>query len=80
MEKMLTYGSRFLIQNYDTELRKQDIDKAIKYSNNKSAQNNMGTLLSHVKKEITKGWIVPLLPEHAKQINNAMILPMGVVS
>jgi hypothetical protein len=31
-------------------------------------------------KEISKGWIITLLPEHAKLLPNAMISPMGVVS
>jgi hypothetical protein len=57
-----------------------DLEHALEYGNHKSAENHIDTLLSHVKKEITKGWIVPLLPSHAKLIPNAMISPMGVVS
>jgi hypothetical protein len=80
--KMLLSGSTFPIQNYDDELRSQDMELALKYYGNHKlvAHNNNDTLISHVKKEISKGRIVPLLPAHAKLLMNAMISPKGVIS
>jgi hypothetical protein len=80
-DQMLTNGSKFPMQKYPNEtLREQDFNQAISYGNHKSAENNMTILASHIQKEISKGWIVPLLPEHAARLNNGMISPMGVVS
>jgi hypothetical protein len=80
LKDMLANGSQFPLEKHDENLRQADLEMAVAYGNHKSAENNIDTLISHVTKEISKGWIVPLLPNHAKQLDNAMISPIGVVS
>jgi hypothetical protein len=80
LKEMLSNGSTFSLEEHDKDLRKDDLEQALEYGNHKSADKNIDILSCHVKNEIEKGWIVPLLPEYTKLLRNLMISPMGVVS
>jgi hypothetical protein len=80
LRTMLTNGSTFPLVEQDGEKQLIDFDGALTYGNHKSAKQNMKILLEHIGRELKKGWIVPLLPEDARKIPNAVLSPMGVVS
>jgi hypothetical protein len=79
-KEILDNGSTFPLADIPEELRKQDFDAILEYGNHKSALKNEDILYDHLYKELKKGWIIPLLPEDAKRLPNALISPMGVVS
>jgi hypothetical protein len=79
-KQLLEHGSSFPLNTIDEDTSKEDFDAALKYGNHKSATAQTEILLAHVTKEIQRGWMIPILPEHAKQLEKATISPMGIVS
>jgi hypothetical protein len=77
---MLSQGSTFPLKDQDVETNLKDFDGALSYGNHKSAKRDHKTLLGHLNKELSKGWIIPLLPSDARKIPNALISPLGVVT
>jgi len=78
---ILNQGSIFpLAPPPPEDIQKQDFDAALTYKNHKSAIKEVKILNEHLSKELEKGWLIPLLPEDAKKLENAIISPMGVVS
>jgi hypothetical protein len=79
-KQILEKGSTFPLNTIDEETRKEDFEAALKYGNHKSATAQPDILLAHVTKEIQRGWMIPILPDHAKLLEKATISPMGIVS
>jgi hypothetical protein len=80
-KSILDQGSIFpLSEPPPEEIRLRDYDAMLSYKNHKSAVFNVNTLNDHIQKEVEKGWLIPLRPCDAKQLKNASIAPMGVVS
>lgn len=77
---MLDNGSKFPLTAMDEETASKDLREALQYGNHQSARMNEDVLFQHLSKELSKGWIIPLLPEHAFLIKNASLAPLGVVS
>ena len=72
-------GSNYPIKPIDNDLAKADIISALAYGNHKSASGpNSSKLAKLMSSDFTNGWLVPLLPEHALQIPNAVVAPMGI--
>lgn len=78
--RLLTQGSNFPLSEINEDCRRKDFDHALQYGNHKSATMQPDVLLAHMKKESQQGWIIPLLPEHARLLPKATISPMGIVS
>jgi hypothetical protein len=80
LQKILAQGSEFPLQEIDEETRAQDLEQSLTYGNHKSATLRPHILHMHLTKESQLGWIIPLLPEHARILHRATISPMGIVS
>jgi hypothetical protein len=62
------------------EERIQDFNKILEYKNHKSARLKEDILNEHLRKEVQRGWLIPLRACDARKLKNASIAPMGVVS
>jgi hypothetical protein len=79
---ILDNGSTFpLLDPLPDKTRLRDFDEMLSYKNHKSAVLNKDILNDHLRKEVEKGWLIPLRPCDARQLRNASIAPpMGVIS
>jgi hypothetical protein len=68
---MLENGSIFPTRVLDEPTTKHDLAEALKYGIHKSAKIHADILHHHLSKELSKGWIIPILPEHANQLKQA---------
>jgi hypothetical protein len=59
--------------------RKQDLEAHLARGNHKSAEQDIGPLLTIMRDEVVHGWQLPLPIEAASQIPGAMVGPMGIV-
>lgn len=64
----------------DEETKQKDIIGAMKQGNNLSAKSseNKPILLSHYKKEVEKGWMIPFLREDVPKLKDAGVIPAGI--
>ena len=80
LRTILEEGSRFPLSKLDEETAQKDLKAALHYGNHKSAQIHCNILKQHLEKELKKGWIIPILPEHIPAFQNAALAPLGIVS
>lgn len=78
MKEKLEKGCDFPVEDLDDNIRKQDVKEALHRGNHKSAEKHAAHLEKAISKEIKKGWNLLLLEEHAMQIPDLEISPMGV--
>jgi hypothetical protein len=78
-KKILEDGSTFPLEPITEEMRKKDFKESLAYGNHKSAMFKHDVLITSMSKESKRGWVLPLLPEHASQLEGATISPMGIV-
>jgi hypothetical protein len=79
-KKILSKGSTFPLRDIDDETRKKDFSAALSYGNHRSATSKHDILMKNMIKESKRGWVLPLLPDHAVKLPGASISPMGIVS
>ena len=72
------YFPDFPVEDLEDNIRKQDVKEALHRGNHKSAEKHAAHLEKAISKEIKKGWNLLLLEEHAMQIPDLEISPMGV--
>jgi hypothetical protein len=78
---ILDNGSTFsLLDPLPDKTRLRHFDEMLSYKNHKSAVLSKDIWNNHLRKEVEKGWLIPLRPCGARQLRNASIAPMGVVS
>jgi hypothetical protein len=79
MKSILDNGTSFPMQEIDEEVRKQDLDAALLRGNHSSAKGEKAEILvAKTLSEISNGWCLPLLVDHASAIPGAMYAPMGI--
>ena len=78
MQQQLREGSRFPLDHLTEEARVGDLVGRLLRGNHKSAENNMTFLETAMKKEVEKGWLLPLPTKHARDIPNLELAPLGV--
>lgn len=72
------FGAEYHQHPISDKDRIQDLVAALRYGNHKSAQFHRDTLMDNIKKDISKGWILPFLPSSLAKIPGAIVSPMGV--
>ena len=78
-KKILEDGSTFPLEPIDEETRQKDFSASLTYGNHKSAMFKHDVLMTSMSKESKRGWVLPLLPDHASQLAGATVSPMGIV-
>ena len=79
LKSILENGSSFPMEEIDDETRLADLKIALERGNHKSAKGEKAKILvEKTTKEISMGWSLPLLVEHAPQLPNAWYAPMGI--
>ena len=79
MRSILDFGTSFPMEEIDEETRQKDLSAALIRGNHSSAKGEKANILvEKTLKEISNGWCLPLLVEHAASIPGAMYSPMGI--
>ena len=73
----VTYGFDKDIE-YTEEMRLNDVEKAIKKGNNKSAQGCDNIIMSNYNKEVVRAWMVPFLKESVAKVVGVGVIPIGI--
>jgi hypothetical protein len=79
-KRLLQHGSKFPLESISEEDRVKDFKEALNYGNHRSAVSNHRILMKTMTKESQRGWVLPLLPDHASQLTRATMSPMGIVT
>ncbi len=77
---MFTQGTSYPLTNVSHNDLKADAAASIRYGNHKSTRNDGAVLLDILKKEVQKGWQLPLTLRCLQSIPNACIAPLGLVA
>ena len=80
LEKVLTMGVDFDLDDIDDELRWRDLAAAVARGNHKSAKLNNEFLSNALKKEIEQGWMLALPSDCIYEIPGLTLSPMGVAT
>jgi hypothetical protein len=79
MKCILTNGTSFPMQEIDENIRQKDLQAALIRGNHSSAKGEKAQILvEKTVNEISNGWCLPLLVEHAASIPGGMYAPMGI--
>jgi hypothetical protein len=79
MKSILDSGTSFPMKELDEETRQKDLSAALIRGNHRSAKGEKADILvEKTLKEISNGWSLPLLVEHAALLPGAMYAPMGI--
>lgn len=79
MKLILEQGSEYHDRKIEEHIRLGDLRGRLEYGNHKSAEGDRAEILAEkMEKEVVRGWSIPLLPEHLKDIPNAEMAPMGL--
>ena len=79
MKSILDFGTSFPMEELSEPTRQQDLKAALIRGNHQSAKGEKANILvEKTVKEISNGWCLPLLVEHAASIPGAMYSPMGI--
>ena len=73
----LTFGGHYPLVPISEELAKSDLQDGIAFGNHKSAVQSKEWMMSALKKEIVRGWQLPLLTDKLHLIPGAAVAPMG---
>ena len=78
LKHKLINGARFPIKELNEEERKGDLIERLQRGNHKSAAQHHDFLTRALKKEVEKGWMLPLPIRAAAHIPGSEMAPMGV--
>ena len=78
LQHRLLHGASFPITTLSDEERRNDLEGRMERGNHKSAAKHPEFLSNALKKEVEKGWMLPLPMSTAKLIPNLEMAPMGV--
>ena len=80
LRELLDKGAQFPLESISESERLNDLMGRIAKGNHKSASENADFLADALKKEIQRGWILPLPVEAAMEIPNMEMAPLGVAT
>ena len=80
MKDKLENGASFPAEEISEQERVNDLVERLQRGNHKSAERNADFLASALKKEIAKGWLLPLPASEALSIPSVELAPMGVAT
>ena len=80
MRQLLDDGAKFPLKSITENERVNDLMGRLDRGNHKSAAHESKFLAEALKKEIHKGWLLPLPAEAAVEIPNMEIAPLGVAT
>ncbi len=78
MKRILTKGSHWPLEDLAEDLGIAEVNKAIKFGNQKGTINNPVLLRELVKKDVKHGYCIPLPLWKAKLIPNLLFAPMNI--
>ena len=78
LKERLENGAKFPIDDISERQRVGDLTGRLARGNHKSAQDHQDFLAAALKKEIAKGWLLPLPASRAEEIPQLEMAPMGV--
>jgi len=81
LRNIISKGCDYKLENIvDEKTRKNDLNEMIKRGNHKSALKlkNRKVLEKAFKKEVEKGWTIPITLKTIKRIKNLFVIPLGV--
>jgi hypothetical protein len=74
----LIHGAHYFLLPLEDDLRKQDLATAITFGNHKSAVKHGPETMATLKKEMTKGWQLPLPMDKLLDIPHLLLTPVGM--
>jgi len=80
LKEKLEKGCDFPVEDLDDEMRRLDLETALHQGNHKSAVKHASHLEQAMSELIKKGWNLLLLEEHALEIPDLELAPMGVAA
>jgi hypothetical protein len=78
MRHTLVHGAHYYLSPLDEEIRRQDLEAAIEFGNHKSAIKHKHETVAALKKEVEKGWQLPLPMDKLLDIPQIEMAPIGM--
>jgi hypothetical protein len=80
IRRSILHGADFPLRPISEDARLIDLDDALEYGNHKSAENGASELTEMLKKEVQKGWQLPLPIDRLHEITNLILGPIGLAA